>query len=138
MRPWARLLAMAGPLACAACFVPSAMLAQSLAPSFAIWDVKLGQPVTEIPDTGAAVIACGTHGGPSSIEMKSFADWQQCDPEASGLREVAFTYDDEKDYVARAMEMEFRALAAGTSVYAHPVIVSILVDQPTVSIDCGA
>jgi hypothetical protein len=95
--------------------------------------VPLGKPVTDVPDNVTAIIACGTNGGPMSIELKSFADWAQCPPEASGLREIAFTYDDEKDYIARALELEFRALAGGTSVYAHPVVVSILVDDKGIS-----
>lgn len=102
-------------------------------PGFSIWDVPLGQPVTAVPDSAAAIIACGTNGGPLSIELKSFEDWAQCKPEASGLREIAFTYDDEQDYIARALELEYRALAGGTSVYAHPVIISILVDDKGVS-----
>jgi hypothetical protein len=102
-------------------------------PNFTIWDVKLGQPVTAVPDSAAAIIACGTNGGPTSLELKSFGDWAQCTPEASGLREIAFTYDDEKDYIARALELEYRALHGGTSVYAHPVVVSILVDDKGVS-----
>jgi len=102
-------------------------------PGFTIWDVKLGQPVTAVPDSAAAIIACGTNGGPMSIELKSFGDWAQCTPEASGLREIAFTYDDEKDYIARAMELEYRALSGGTSIYAHPVNVSILVDDKGVA-----
>jgi hypothetical protein len=102
-------------------------------PDFTIWDVKLGKPITDVPDSVAAIIACGTNGGPTSIELKSFGDWAQCTPEASGLREIAFTYDDEKDYIARAMELEFRALHGGTSVYAHPVVVSVLVDDKGVS-----
>ncbi len=113
----------------------AAAAAQTIAvePDFAIWDVQLGQPVTAVPDTAAAIIACGTNGGPMSIELGSFDDWAQCTPEASGLREIAFAYDDEEDYIARAMELEFRALAGGTSVYAHPVIVSILVDDQGLS-----
>src|ERR1700712_2639703 len=67
-------------------------------PAFTIWDVKLGQPITAVSDGAAAIIACGTNGGPISIELKSFGDWAQCTPEASGLREISFTYDDEKDY----------------------------------------
>ena len=93
----------------------------------------LGQPVTAVPDSAAAIIACGTNGGPMSIDLKSFGDWAQCTPEASGLREIAFTYDDEKDYIARALELEYRALHGGTSIYAHPVVVSILVDDKGVS-----
>lgn len=102
-------------------------------PDFPIWNVPLGQPVTAVPDSAAAIIACGTNGGPISIELKSFADWEQCTPEASGLREISYTYDDEKDYIARAFELEYRALRGGTSVYAHPVLVSILVDDKGVS-----
>jgi hypothetical protein len=102
-------------------------------PDFTIWDVQLGQPVTAVPDSAAAIIACGTNGGPISTELKSFGDWAQCTPEASGLREITFTYDDEKDYIARAMELEYRALAGGTSVYAHPVVLSILVDDKGIS-----
>jgi len=105
----------------------------SIEPTFTIWNVPLGKPVTDVPDNVTAIIACGTNGGPMSIELKSFADWAQCPPEASGLREIAFTYDDEKDYIARALELEFRALAGGTSVYAHPVVVSILVDDKGIS-----
>ena len=105
----------------------------SVEPAFTIWDVPLGKAVSAVPDSDAAIIACGTNGGPISIKLKSFADWAQCTPEASGLREVVFTYDDEQDYIARALELEFRALAGGTSVYAHPVVVSILVDDKGIS-----
>src|SRR3569833_1308987 len=115
--------------------LPQPAAAQDLGvePDFTIWDVKLGQPVTSVPDSATAIIACGTNGGPISIELKSFSEWAKCTPEASGLREIAFTYDDEKDYIARAMELEFRALHGGTSVYAHPVILSILVDDKGIS-----
>ena len=113
--------------------VGSAAAQNLVEPDFDIWDVQFGEPVTTVPDSAAAIIACGTNGGPISIELKSFADWAKCTPEASGLREIAFTYDDEKDYIARALELEYRTLAGGTSVYAHPVVVSILVDDKGVS-----
>ncbi len=98
-------------------------------PDFAIWDVQLGLPVVLVPDSAAAVISCGTKGGPASIELASFADWAQCPAETTGLHEVQFSYDDEKDYIARALESEYRALAGGTSIYAHPVVLAILVDN---------
>jgi hypothetical protein len=115
--------------------LPGTAAAQNISvePKFDIWAVPLGQPITAVPDSAAAIIACGTNGGPISIELESFGDWEQCTPEASGLREIAFTYDDEEDYIALAMELEYRALAGGTSVYAHPVVVSILVDDKGVS-----
>jgi hypothetical protein len=48
--------------------------------------------------------------------------------EPSGLREVEFNYDDEQDYIAKAEEVEFKFLQGGTSAYAHPIVVSVLVD----------
>lgn len=137
MRRWGRGWAVVVPLV-AAGFMGSGgtAAAQGVAPvqpDFAIWDVQLGQPVTIIPDSAAAIIACGTNGGPISTELKSFGDWERCTPEASGLREISFTYDDEKDYIARALELEYRALQGGTSAYAHPIVVSVLVDDKGVS-----
>lgn len=97
-------------------------------PVYSIWDVALGQPVTGIPDAEVGEITCGTNGGPPGRALSSFADYQTCDPEESGLREVQFSYDDEQDYIARALELEYKVLQGGTSVYAHPAIVSLLVD----------
>lgn len=97
-------------------------------PVYSIWDVQLGQPVSQLPDTEVAEIACGTSGGPPGQSLASFEDYMSCMPEPSGLYEVQFIYDDELDYIARALEVEYQFLRAGTSVYAHPVIVSVLVD----------
>ena len=97
-------------------------------PLFSIWDVKLGQPISQVPDSEVGEIACGTAGGPLGKPLKSFGDFLTCRPEQSGLREVGFTYDDEQDYIALALRSEHRFLYGGTSVYAHPVIVSLLID----------
>ena len=99
-----------------------------ITPIFSIWDVKLGAPVADLPEIDTSSISCGTNGGPPSQELKSFEDYMSCAPEPSGLREVQFTYDDEQDYVARAMSFEYEFAQGGTSVYAHQVIVSVLVD----------
>ncbi len=98
-------------------------------PVFSIWDVNLGQNVSELPDAMVGEIACGTNGGPPGQTLVSFEDFMTCTPEASGLREVEFSYDDEQDYIARALELEYQFLRGGTSVYAHPVLVSLLVDS---------
>lgn len=98
-------------------------------PTYAIWDVKLGEPLTQIPFQEVNDLACGTKGGPPSVLLKTTEDFRTCAPEPSGLREVHFSYDDESDYVAKAMEIEYRAVQGGTSIYAHPVIVSVLVDD---------
>jgi len=97
-------------------------------PVYSIWDVTLGQLVSQVPDGEVGEIACGTNGGPPGRELGSFADYSLCRPEESGLREVAFSYDDEQDYIALALNAEYRFLHGGTSVFAHPVIVSLLID----------
>lgn len=104
--------------------------AQELAikPSYDIWQAAPGTPVTELPEQDVGEIACGTNGGPPSVTLKRFDDFATCPAEASGLHEIYFTYDDEIDYIARAMETEYRVVQGGTSVYAHPAVVSVLVD----------
>lgn len=107
---------------------PSAHGQEQIAPVLSIWDIVLGQPVTQIPEIAVGEIACGTQGGPPGQPLAAFDDYMTCAPEASGLREIAFSYDDEQDYIARALDAEYRFLQGGTSVFAHPVIVSLLVD----------
>lgn len=100
-----------------------------LAPAFAIWDVVPGMAVTDIPEQDVTDIACGTNGGPPSTPLRAFDDFAACAPEASGLREVVFSYDDEMDYVARALGLEYDVLQDGTTVFSHPVVLSVLVDD---------
>jgi hypothetical protein len=118
-----------GIIAALGCASGAAAQQLMIEPPFSIWDVKLGTPVAELPDIDTSSIACGTNGGPPSTELKSFADFAGCPVEPSGLREIQFTYDDEQDYVARAMSFEYEFAQAGTSVYAHQVILSVLVDK---------
>jgi hypothetical protein len=93
-----------------------------------IWDIALGTRVEQLPDEFVDH-ACGTNGGPPSLPLNGFAEFRRCRPEASGLREVYFRYDDELEYWAKAngiadqME-EF----SGTRTYGFPVIVSVLID----------
>lgn len=115
----------------ASTMLPAATLAQfdpTLVPAFTIWDIKFGEPITQFPDAEVAEIACGTNGGPPSTPLKSFSEFAKCPAEASGLHEVFFTNDDEQDYIARAMELEYRVMQGGTSIYAHPVVFSALID----------
>jgi hypothetical protein len=130
MRPLQRV---AGALALgAALLLPAAVQAQfdpTLVPAFTIWDIKFGEPITQFPDAEVAEIACGTNGGPPSTPLRSFAEFAKCPAEASGLHEVYFTNDDEQDYIARAMELEYRVMQGGTSIYAHPVVFSVLLDD---------
>lgn len=101
----------------------------TLEPPFAIWDAEIGQPVSIVPERDVNELACGTNGGPYSIPLKEAEDFATCPPEASGLHEIHFSYDDELDYIARATNSEYAVLQDGTSVFSHPVMVSILVDD---------
>jgi len=100
------------------------------APPFTIWDVQLGGLIADIPERDLAEVACGTNGGPPSRPLEFIAEFKKCVPEADGLREVYFSYDDEFEYRARALELPTEvALYGGTSVAGHPVVVSVLVDD---------
>lgn len=110
------------------CLAQAALAQVQIEPVYSIWDVNLGAPVSQVPDAEVGEIACGTNGGPPGQTLASFEDFMICIPEASGLREVEFNYDDEQDYIARALEVEYKFLQGGTSVFAHPVFVSLLVD----------
>jgi hypothetical protein len=111
-----------------AAWVQPSLAQAQFEPVYSIWDVTLGQHVSELPDTQVAEIACGTGGGPMGQALATFEEFAACPAEPSGLHEVGFIYDDEQDYIARALEVEYRFLQAGTTVYAHPVIVSLLID----------
>lgn len=121
---WAAIL-MAGVVSLAA---GGACGQAKIKPTYSIWDVVLGQPITQIPETEVSELACGTNGGPPAQTLATVRDFAQCEPEPSGLREVTFIYDDEQDYIARALDLEFKFLQGGTSIFAHPVVVSALVD----------
>lgn len=110
----------------------SAQVSLVVQPAYSIWDVILGDPVTQIPAMDIVDVSCGTNGGPPSLRLDSVTDFMNCTPEASGLREVYFAYDDEQDYVALAMETEFKVFHGGTSIYAHPVVISVLVDDAAI------
>jgi len=100
-----------------------------LVPAFTIWDVKLGAPVTDIPEMEVVDISCGTNGGPPSTPLKTFAEYTRCQAEPSGLREIYFANDDELDYIAKALDSEYRVQQGGTTIYAHPIVQSALVDE---------
>jgi hypothetical protein len=96
---------------------------------FSIWDIHLGDAVSAIPDQYINY-ACGTNGGPPSVPLPNFAAFMKCKPEASGLREVYFEYDDELEYVARALDIKPEIkMYAGTTVFEFPVVASVLFDE---------
>ncbi len=96
---------------------------------FSIWDIHLGEAVSAVPDKYINY-ACGTNGGPPSVPLPNFAAFMKCKPEPSGLREVYFEYDDELEYVARALDIKPEIkMYAGTTVFEFPVVASVLFDE---------
>ena len=96
----------------------------------AVWDVRLGTPVGALPDEEFVDPACGTNGGPPGLRIETFEQFGRCRPEASGLREIWFRYDDEMEYVARAAR-DPDAVTRNNAMLllGQPVILSLLVDR---------
>ena len=94
-----------------------------------IWDIPFGTHVRELPALEFVEPACGTQGGPPGLRLDLFDDFRRCAREASGLREVAFIYDDLIEYVARARQnAAARDANRATAVLGQPVNLSYLVN----------
>ena len=75
-------------------------------------------------------LACGSNGGPPRQMIDGWADFRKCRPEPSGLYEVYARFDDEQEYVGRAIDDPLYAQGrVGTRVAGHPVILSVLFDK---------
>jgi hypothetical protein len=98
-----------------------------------VWDIHLDDAASAIPD-GFINYACGTNGGPPSIPLANFTEFKKCRPDANGLHEVYFEYDDELEYWARALDLkEEIKMYAGTTAYEFPVVASVLFDDSGVA-----
>jgi hypothetical protein len=95
-----------------------------------IWDVPLGTPVGDLPEEDFVDPACGTNGGPPGLRLDGFEQFARCRPEASGLREIWFRYDDEQEYIARAArDPDAVARNNAMAMLGQPVLLSFLVDR---------
>jgi len=98
-----------------------------------VWDIHLDDAAPAMPD-GFINYACGTNGGPPSIPLANFTEFKKCRPDANGLHEVYFEYDDELEYWARALDIkEEIKMYAGTTAYEFPVVASVLFDDSGVA-----
>ena len=94
-----------------------------------VWDLKLGTPIAAVPDDFTDY-ACGTNGGPPSVPLMGWNDFRRCRPDALGLREVYFRYDDELEYWAKANNFATEIEKySGTKVYDFPVVLSARFDD---------
>jgi hypothetical protein len=79
---------------------------------------------------GFGDLACGSNGGPPRQRLEHWSEFRQCRPEPSGLFEVYARFDDEDEYVGKAIEEPRYARGkTGTRVAGHPVILSALFDR---------
>ena len=88
------------------CLLAAALLA-TLSPVSAserstVWDLTLGTSAADLPHDFVD-FACGSNGGPPGLALAGFADYASCPAEPNGLHEVYFRYNDEQEYVARAL-----------------------------------
>jgi uncharacterized protein YjbI with pentapeptide repeats len=103
--------------------------APAAAPAYTIWDLPVGAHATELPTENFIDFACGTNGGPPSMMLANWAEHTRCRPEADGLREVYFRYDDETEFVARAHhDPGTQIIDRSTSAHDIPIIASLLFD----------
>ena len=73
---------------------------------------------------------CGSNGGPPRQKLDERADFKTCRAETSGLHEVAARFDDEAEYIGKALDDPlFASQQTGTRVAGHPVILSALFDD---------
>jgi hypothetical protein len=107
--------------------MPSAQTAGDRPVRHEVWDIPLGASIADLPDDYVDY-ACGTNGGPPSTPLGGFKDYRRCRPDARGLREVYFRYDDEIEYWAKANNLaDQMEQYIGTKTYGFPVAVSVLI-----------
>ena len=95
-----------------------------------IWDIPFGTPVGKLPSEDFVDAACGTNGGPPGLPIGTFDQFSRCVAEPSTLRDVWFRYDDELEYLARAMrDPDAIAHAMANVVLGQPVTFSLLIDE---------
>ena len=93
-----------------------------------IHGLKLGLDALRMSTDGFGEFACGSNGGPPRAKLDGFADFAKCRAEPSGLHEVYLRFDDEEEYIGRAIDDDLFTRKIGTRVAGHPVILSVLFD----------
>ena len=79
---------------------------------------------------GFGDLACGSNGGPPRQKIEEWAEFRKCRAETNGLHEVYARFDDEEEYVGKAIDEPLYARGKiGTRVAGHPVILSVLFDD---------
>ena len=94
-----------------------------------IHGLKIGLDARTMSSDAFGDLACGSNGGPPRAALDGFADFAKCRAEPSGLHEVYVRFDDEAEYIAKAIGDDEYTGSIGTRVAGHPVILSVLFDD---------
>jgi hypothetical protein len=94
-----------------------------------IHGLKLGLDARRISPDGFGEFACGSNGGPPRAALDGFSDFAKCRAEPSGLHEVYVRFDDEEEYIGKAIDDDQYTRNVGTRIAGHPVILSVLFDD---------
>jgi hypothetical protein len=76
-------------------------------------DIRLGKPVTDLPDAGYVNLACAND---SRKTLTTWLSWRDCPTDASGFHAIKFGYDPVTS-------------PDGTIVAGHPAVLTLLVDN---------
>lgn len=89
--------------------------------------LKLGSTLEEMPEWLAfRNYACGSNGGPPLTKLSGWSDFQSCAPDENGLHEVYFEYDNEAEYILRALDDPRAVRYIGTTEQGFPIVASAL------------
>jgi hypothetical protein len=95
-----------------------------------IHGLKLGLKADAMSTDTFGDLACGSNGGPPRQALDDWSDFRKCLPEPNGLYEVNARFDDQQEYIGRAIDDPMYAQGRlGTRVAGHPVILSVLFDH---------
>jgi hypothetical protein len=114
----------------AALFIATTAHAQPRRDPGEIHGLKLGLKAEEMSTDTFGDLACGSNGGPPRQAIDDWSEFRKCRPEPSGLYEVNVRFDDQQEYIGRAIDDPLYAQGRlGTRVAGHPVILSVLFDK---------
>ncbi len=116
--------------AAALAFVATAAVAQTAGDPGEVHGLKLGLNAQSMTLDGWGELACGSNGGPPRQKLGAWSEFAKCAVESGGLHEVAARFDDEAEYIGKAIDDPlYAAQHTGTRVAGHAVILSALFDD---------
>lgn len=92
--------------------------------------LRLGMNANEMDLDGFGEFACGSNGGPPRALLEDWRDFKKCRPEPNGLYEVYVRFDDQTEYLGKALEdPTISTNKRGTTIAGHPIVLTTLFDS---------